>query len=637
MKKLTTLLAVICACACALLLVGCNTHTCNFKSEWSYDETNHWHDCETCDKRADETAHAYSWAFDDNTHWQECVCGSKTTAVAHVWDEGTPIITATEDNDGQTKYTCTCGKTKTEIVPRLTHTHVYGTWIEQKDATCTVDGEVAHYHCEKCGKNFDENKNELTNIVIPQTNHKLTSSVTTEATVDTEGLATYTCTNANCDYSATLKILRVPNVTVSGNVAMWTAVENATGYKAVVGDNETDLGNALTYTIPANAVTDGCKIVAYTTDNAYFATSEKVLTFTTSTDNLQANLNGDFEQVVTVPSQSQWGSTYPYGNWSQMDYTIITESNGNTCAKLQPYEWWPKDIILKKDCSGNIVNVGTYVIAIDVKLGPNEHVSEGKIVFALAYDGGYRTIADINANIANCTTDGWTTIEYEYTITAEDNINSGWAQLDFTYWPEKDLAYNYVLIDNIRVYAKDDATKTNIDGIAGGDFEIFNTDTFSENKWYVNDTVLIEPNGIGSGIVNEVGNRVFKAYTNGVVCEFDLKGNTVLANGGIYKMTLKIKLGADNQLFDSLGFTAWAWATDDNDAHRLVENTSFAGLNTVGKDGYTTLEVYFTADSLANCKAINLFFWVGLNNGELQSANNYALIDDVTIQQVTIA
>ncbi len=633
MKKIITLLAVI--LACTLLLVGCNTHTCNFKSDWSYDETNHWHDCDTCDKRGDESAHAYSWAFDDINHWQECVCGSKTTAVAHVWGEGETIVTATEDNDGQIKYTCTCGKTKTEIVPRLDHTHVYGEWIQAKTPTCTEDGELAHYHCDKCGTNFDADKNEMANIVDAKIGHKLEVNITTEATVDAEGLATYTCKNANCDYSATLKVMCIPNVTINGNVASWSAVENATGYKAVVGDNETDLGNALTYTIPVNAVTDGCKIVAYTTNEAYFETSEKALTFTTSEENLQANLNGDFEQVVNVLSQSQWGLTYPYGNWSAMDYSIITETNGNTCAKLQPYMWYPNDIILKKDASGNIVNVGTYVIAIDVKLGPNEHVSEGKIVFALAYNGGYRTIADVQANLANCTTDGWTTIEYEYTITAEDNINSGWAQLDFTYWPEVDLTDNYVLIDNIRVYAKDDTNKANIDGIAGGDFEKFTT--FTENKWHVNDTILIEPNGIGSAIVNEDGNRVFKAYSNGVTCEFDLKGNTAIANGGIYKMSLNIKLGADNQLFDSLGFTAWAWTTDDDNAHQIVQNTSFGKLDTVGKDGYTTLEVYFTADSLANCKAINLFFWVGINNGELQSANNYALIDNVTIQQVTIA
>lgn len=634
MKRITTLLAVV--TIFTLLLVGCNTHTCTYdESKWIYDETNHWHVCETCEQPGEKKAHDYSWAFDDNNHWQECACGSKTMSTAHVWGEGETIVAATEDNDGQIKYTCTCGKTKTDIIPRLEHTHVYGEWIKATAPTCTEDGELAHYHCDKCGTNFDADKNEMESIVDAKIGHDLDVSITTPATVDAEGLATYTCKNTGCDYSAALKVMRLPNVTVSGNVATWAEVENATGYKAIVGDAETDLGNALTYTIPANAVTDGCKIVAYTTNESYFATSEKLLTFTTVTENLQASLNGDFEEVVKVPSNSQWGLTYPYGNWSAMDYQIITESNGNTCAKLQPYDWWPKDIVLKKDCSGNIVNVGTYVIAIDVKLGPNVNVPKGNIVFALAYNGGYRTIADIGVNIASCTTDGWTTISYEYTITAEDNISSSWAQLDFTYWPETDLTDNYVLIDNIRVYAKDDATKTNIDGIAGGDFEIFST--FNENKWYVNDTILIEPNGIGSGIVNEDGNRVFKAYTKGVTCEFDLKGNTSIANGGIYKMTLQIKLGADNQLFDSLGFTAWAWTTDDGDAHQIVQNTVFGKLDTVGKDGYSTLEVYFTADNLANCKAINLFFWVGLNNGILQSADNYALIDNVTIQQVTIA
>lgn len=636
MKRITTLLAVI--AIFALLLVGCNTHTCSYdQSKWTYDETNHWHVCETCEQAGEKTAHSYTWVFDNDNHWQECACGSKTTSAAHAWGEGETIVEATEDNDGQIKYTCTCGKTKTDIIPRLEHTHVYGEWIKATAPTCTEDGELAHYHCDKCGTNFDADKNEMESIVDAKIGHDLDVSITTEATVDAEGLATYTCKNTDCTYSATLKVMRLPNVTVSGNVATWAEVENATGYKAIVGDAETDLGTTRTFTVPANAVNDGCTIVAYTTNEAYYQTSTRDLIFTTATENLQSKLNGDFEQIITVPAQSQWGLTYPYGNWNAMDYQIITESNGNTCAKLQPYEWWPKDICMKKDCSGNIVNVGTYVIAIDVKLGPNVNVPNGKIVFALIYNGGYRTIADINANIASCTTDGWTTIEYEYTITAEDNISSGWSQLDFFYWPEVDLTDNYVLIDNIRVYAKDDATKTNLDGIAGGDFEMFSERSFTQNKWYINDTILIEPNAIGSSIVVEEGNRVFKAYTNGVACEFDLKGNTAIANGGIYKMTLQIKLGKDNALFDSLGMTAWAWTTDNNDPHQIVANTSFSKLETVNKDDYTTLEMYFTAESLANCKAINLFFWVGLNNGTLQSADNYALIDNVTIQQVTIA
>ena len=153
--------------------------------------------------------------------------------------------------------------------------------------------------------------------------------------------------------------------------------------------------------------------------------------------------------------------------------------------------------------------------------------------------------------------------------------------------------------------------------------------------WYEGGTILIEKSAIDSGIVEEEG-KVFKAYTNGVACEFDLKDNLAIANGGLYKMTMKIKLGAGNTKFDSLGMTAWTWTTDDGNAHQIVRNTSFGGLNTVNKDGYVTLEMYFLADNLPNCRAINLFFWVGLNNIE-QLAGNFALIDDITIKQVTMA
>ena len=70
-------------------------------------------------------------------------------------------------------------------------------------------------------------------------------------------------------------------------------------------------------------------------------------------------------------------------------------------------------------------------------------------------------ITDVAQNIASCTQDGWTTISYECTI-AEVEIDSPIAQIDFTYWPEQDLTDNYVLIDNIRIYAKDDAEQKNI-------------------------------------------------------------------------------------------------------------------------------------------------------------------------------
>ena len=49
--------------------------------------------------------------------------------------------------------------------------HAYGEWIAEVSATCEADGVKGHYHCNVCGKDFDADKNELTDLVIPATNH----------------------------------------------------------------------------------------------------------------------------------------------------------------------------------------------------------------------------------------------------------------------------------------------------------------------------------------------------------------------------------------------------------------------------------------------------------------------------------
>ena len=63
-------------------------HTHKYGTEWKYDETNHWHECE-CGEKADITAHNFKWIIDKEattaekgSKHEECtVCGYKKTAV----------------------------------------------------------------------------------------------------------------------------------------------------------------------------------------------------------------------------------------------------------------------------------------------------------------------------------------------------------------------------------------------------------------------------------------------------------------------------------------------------------------------------------------------------------------------------
>ena len=61
-----------------------STHTHSYGTEWKYDDTNHWHECE-CGDKADTAAHSFQWMIDNaatneatGIKHEECtVCGAK--------------------------------------------------------------------------------------------------------------------------------------------------------------------------------------------------------------------------------------------------------------------------------------------------------------------------------------------------------------------------------------------------------------------------------------------------------------------------------------------------------------------------------------------------------------------------------
>ena len=168
----------------------------NYKTEWSTDETNHWHECSVCGDKKDVAAHADTnkdhkcdvcgkkmsdhtggtatckekatcticgqkygdlaahnykteWSTDETNHWHECsVCGDKKDEAAHI-----PGAAATET----TPQTCTiCGYV---IKAALGHTHNFnqkntGETYLKSAATCTKKA-VYYYSCT-CGEKGTE-------------------------------------------------------------------------------------------------------------------------------------------------------------------------------------------------------------------------------------------------------------------------------------------------------------------------------------------------------------------------------------------------------------------------------------------------------------------------------------------------
>ena len=208
------------------------SHTHSYGTDWKYDGTNHWHECE-CGDKADIAAHSASewiidttatetvdgvkhkectvckkvletatipatgsshthsygteWKYDGTNHWHECECGDKADVAAHSASEWIVDTAATETAEGAKHKECTvCKKVlETATIPATgsSHTHSYGTdwkyddtnhwhececgdkadtaahsfqWVIDKAATKEATG-IKHEECTVCGAKRSEN------------------------------------------------------------------------------------------------------------------------------------------------------------------------------------------------------------------------------------------------------------------------------------------------------------------------------------------------------------------------------------------------------------------------------------------------------------------------------------------------
>ena len=127
-------------------------HTHKYGTEWKYDETNHWHECE-CGNKADITAHNFKWIVDrkattaeKGSKHEECtVCGYKKTAV------DIPKIDSHSHNYGtEWKYDSTNHWHECEDGEKADITAHNFKWIIDKEATTAEKGSK-HEECTVCG------------------------------------------------------------------------------------------------------------------------------------------------------------------------------------------------------------------------------------------------------------------------------------------------------------------------------------------------------------------------------------------------------------------------------------------------------------------------------------------------------
>lgn len=193
--------------------------------------------------------HTYGtdWESDnDDDHYHVCsVCSGKADVTPHSYDSGMITIPATETTEGVKTYTCSvCHHTKTETVPKLSHTH-----------SLSVDyskDETGHWHaCSGCTEKVDF-----------EAHTEDSGTVTVQPTETTEGIRVYSCTV--CGYvirTETIPALASEHTHSYGTAWKYDSTnhwhECSCGEKTDISQH---ISNGGVITVPPTATTTGVRV-----------------------------------------------------------------------------------------------------------------------------------------------------------------------------------------------------------------------------------------------------------------------------------------------------------------------------------------------------------------------------------------
>ena len=198
-----------------------SSHTHSYGTDWKYDDTNHWHECE-CGDKADIAAHSASewiidtaatetaegakhkectvckkvletatipatgsshthsygtdWKYDDTNHWHECECGDKADIAAHSASEWIIDTAATETAEGAKHKECTvCKKVlETATIPATgsSDTPSYGVYVGMTYTAGNLIYQITSIDTATLGQSkvigvVAAKKNKITKVTIP--------------------------------------------------------------------------------------------------------------------------------------------------------------------------------------------------------------------------------------------------------------------------------------------------------------------------------------------------------------------------------------------------------------------------------------------------------------------------------------
>ena len=253
--------------------------------------------------------HTYGtdWVSDnDEDHYHICsVCNGKADVTPHSYDSGEITTPATETTEGVKTYTCSvCNHTKTETVPKLSHTHSLSEDYS-KD-------ETGHWHtCSGCDEKVDFGAH-IEN----------SGTVTVQPTETSTGVMTYYC--SVCGYE--MRTEEIPAITpehIHSYGTEWNSDSTSHWHECSCGD-KTDIAqhisNGGTVTVQPTAYSTGLRTYSCT-----------VCGYVIRTESIPATGSNYYPTYPTYPTNP----TYPVISTPSVfteNLTVKAESDGSTAT-----------------------------------------------------------------------------------------------------------------------------------------------------------------------------------------------------------------------------------------------------------------------------------------------------------------
>ena len=249
----------------------------DWSTEWSHDEHRHWHICTRCSSTGDVADHAMveKSRIDptdeaEGSATYECdVCGYEHVEVLPALGHDCKLVESVPSTCTEHGYElCGCiheGCTYTyrKELPLLKHST---TPVAKKDATCTVDGNLAYWHCTMCDGYFkneacSEKFESLEDTIVKASGHRWSTVWSHDDSghwkVCTVCLATgeklnhsYNEKNETKDYLLSDATCETPAI------YHYSCICGAKGSETFKSTTDTAKGHELEY-VPANAATCG--------------------------------------------------------------------------------------------------------------------------------------------------------------------------------------------------------------------------------------------------------------------------------------------------------------------------------------------------------------------------------------------